>query len=159
MTRYNIKSIIDYDKNKFCGDKWLGRAIVVNPYQLRELTEKSFGKFIRDMRNYKGVSLRSLALQIGISAAYLSDIEHSNRLPPQNKNLLRKISDVLEMDDEQHEYLIFLSKISRFEDIEIYLKKVPVAQYALRIAEKKELNSMNKEWEIFVSRIELLKNE
>lgn len=132
---------------------------MVNPYQLSELTEKSFGKYIRDMRNDKGVSLRSLALRIGISAAYLSDIEHSNRLPPQNKNLIRKISDVLEMDDEQHEYLIFLSKISRFEDIEIYLKKVPVAQYALRIAEKKELNSMNKEWEIFVSRIELLKNE
>ena len=132
---------------------------MVNPYQLSELTEKNFGKYIRDIRNDKGISLRSLALQIGISAAYLSDIEHSNRLPPQNRNLIRKISDVLEMDDEQHKYLIFLSKISRFEDIEIYLKKVPIAQYALRIAEKKELYSMNKEWEIFVSRIELLNNK
>ena len=40
-----------------------------------EITEKSFGTFIREKREQMGLSVRALALKIDISAVYLSDIE------------------------------------------------------------------------------------
>lgn len=40
---------------------------------------RSFGYFVRTVRKLSGKSLRQVAREVGISAAFLSDIEHDRR--------------------------------------------------------------------------------
>lgn len=40
---------------------------------------KNYSKWLRSSRKVSGISLRDLAIQVGISAPYLSDIERGNR--------------------------------------------------------------------------------
>ena len=44
-------------------------------------TYKSFSKAFRERRKEEGVSLRDAATKIGVSAAYLSDVELGRRNP------------------------------------------------------------------------------
>ncbi len=46
-----------------------------------ELAEALVGKSIREERRNKKISLRGFATKLGISPAYLSDIERGNRFP------------------------------------------------------------------------------
>ena len=48
------------------------------------IDEHTFGKFIRNLREEKNLTVRSFAKQIGCSAAYLSDIEKEIVMPQQN---------------------------------------------------------------------------
>ena len=41
---------------------------------------KTFGEAVRYLREAKGLSLRALAKQIGVSAPFLSDVEHDRRM-------------------------------------------------------------------------------
>ncbi len=45
----------------------------------------SFGGNLRDLREKKGISLRVLANKIGVSAAFLSDIELGRRFPSDDR--------------------------------------------------------------------------
>jgi len=47
-----------------------------------------FGHTLRTLRKAAGLSLRSLARQIGVSAAYLSQVEHGSAPPPTEARLL-----------------------------------------------------------------------
>jgi transcriptional regulator with XRE-family HTH domain len=45
----------------------------------------AFGSFLRQIREEKNISLRELAKKIGVSGAFLSDIELGRRLPSSDK--------------------------------------------------------------------------
>jgi transcriptional regulator with XRE-family HTH domain len=47
--------------------------------------QPAFGKFIREKRLEKGISLRKLAKELDVSASYLSQIELGFLLPPSEK--------------------------------------------------------------------------
>lgn len=51
------------------------------------------GDEIRRLRLKAGYTLRGLAVDVGVSAAHMSDIEHNRRRP--SEKLLRKIADKL----------------------------------------------------------------
>ena len=57
------------------------------------------GSFIRQSRSALGLSLRSLAQQLGVDAAYLSRIE-SGRVPP-SEQMLRKLATVLGRNEDE----------------------------------------------------------
>lgn len=60
--------------------------------QLRDINhydKYSFGRYIKQKREKHGISLRSLAAELKMTPAYLSDIENGNRHAPlYNKNYM-----------------------------------------------------------------------
>lgn len=55
------------------------------------MNEISFGSKLRQLREEKSISLRELAKRVGVSGAFLSDIELGRRFPASEKlNLIAK---------------------------------------------------------------------
>jgi transcriptional regulator with XRE-family HTH domain len=59
---------------------------------------KTFGERVRELREQKGMSLRELAKQLLVSAAFLSDIELGRRYP--SDKVLPKMASILEASVE-----------------------------------------------------------
>ena len=57
------------------------------------------GNRIRQIRNSKNKTMKSIADEIGISIAYLSDIEKGNRNG--SKDTIRKIADALDVEIDE----------------------------------------------------------
>jgi len=121
-----------------------------------EITEKSFGLFVREKREQLGLSVRALALQVEISAVYLSDIENFNRPAPRKPEVFDKLVSALRLTSDEQEFLRKVAIASRTEDIERYLKDNPRVCIALRMAKELPDDEINKEWEIFIQRLECL---
>ena len=126
-----------------------------------------FKEFISNKRKEKGLTLRKFATLIGISPAFLCDLESGNRSFPANSkkypDLLVNISNVLELNEKDHNTLIDLASKSMLEkdkvpvEVKEYLQNVPMAQQALRIAS--EAGATNEQWEEFIKAIEKRKDE
>lgn len=71
-----------------------GAAIVEAP-----AAEGSFGPMLRSLRNEKGYRLREFAKMVGISAAYLSQIERGEARPPREERV-RTIARALGEDPD-----------------------------------------------------------
>ena len=59
---------------------------------------KTLGDRIRELREQRGMSLRELAKQLHVSAAFLSDMELARRYP--SDNVLTKMASILEVSSE-----------------------------------------------------------
>ena len=57
-----------------------------------------FGKYLRSVRQAKGISIRQLAKEVDKTPTYLSDIENGHNKPPE-KELLDTIIQKLNLDD------------------------------------------------------------
>lgn len=57
------------------------------------VAEQRQGFALRDVRKYRGLSLRECAKTLGVSAPYLSDVEHGRRHIGENK--LERYMDLL----------------------------------------------------------------
>ncbi|MDH5525756.1 MAG: helix-turn-helix domain-containing protein [Nitrospirota bacterium] len=64
-----------------------------------EMAEGSFGPMLRSLRNSKGYRLREFAKMVGISAAYLSQIERGEARPPREERV-RTIARALGEDPD-----------------------------------------------------------
>lgn len=53
--------------------------------------EKTFGTYLKGRREALGMSIRGLAAELKVSAAYISDIEKGNRYAPSQEKLERLI--------------------------------------------------------------------
>ena len=61
------------------------------------IPKKPFGTVLREYREAAAISLGALARQLGVSAAYLSDVERGNR-PPLVQEKIVKAASVLDAD-------------------------------------------------------------
>jgi transcriptional regulator with XRE-family HTH domain len=61
---------------------------------------KTFGAFLKSLRQSRGMSLRQLASEIEVAPSYLSDIENDNRNAP-NKERLDNIIEKLKLSEEE----------------------------------------------------------
>ena len=67
------------------------------------MIESSFGQRIHELRDKADLSLRGLAMRIGISAPFLSDMELGRRFP--SEEILAKLADALDVSpDELKQY-------------------------------------------------------
>lgn len=57
-----------------------------------------FGKYLRSVRQAKGISIRQLAKEVDKTPTYLSDIENGHNKPPE-KELLETIIQKLNLDN------------------------------------------------------------
>ena len=118
--------------------------------------KKTFGTCIRMQREENELSVRQAALKIGISAAYLSDIEKGKRYAPVSKKSIGKtykILKVLNVPEDQTKYAIdmaFASHGCRRELID-YLSICEKARKFIRLAMELKLSS--DEWDSFIEQL------
>ncbi len=60
-----------------------------------------FGELFRAARRERGVTLRQIKEVVGNVPSYWSEVETGRRLPPNDEDLLRKISRFLGIDEEK----------------------------------------------------------
>ena len=104
--------------------------------------EKTFGNYLKKRRESLGMSIRGLAAELKVSAAYISDIEKGNRYAPSQEKLERLI-EVLQIPEDDRLAFNDLASATHgfsYEDINPYLGREPHARVALRKAEKMGLS-------------------
>lgn len=100
----------------------------------------TFGEFIKEKRQNKGITLRAFADMIDIAPAYMSDIEKSKRNAP-TQEILEKMVKVLELSNDEANELFDLAASSKnaiAQDLKEYVSDNQSVRVALRKA--KDLN-------------------
>lgn len=101
---------------------------------------QTFGSFMRQKREEKGITVRGLATMLGITPAYVSDLEKGNRAAPRRnspKDLLERICQILmSTDEDRHRYydLAAESRDGQYDELNDYLHQHANARLALRVA-------------------------
>lgn len=107
-----------------------------------KMEKKEFGTYVKKRRDDLGKTLRSFAAEIGISPAYLSDIENGNRRAPEK--FLEKFAQALQIvdPDELHAFydLAGVSQGGQHADINSYMDDKPHARIAMRTAIDQDLS-------------------
>lgn len=116
-------------------------------------SNNSFGEYVKARREGLGISLRSLAADIGIAPAYLSDIEKGNR-PAPSKHLDKFISSLkIPAEELSHFYdLVGDDRKSISPDISDYVYNNEIARVALRKA--RDNNISPAQWQKFIDSID-----
>ena len=127
--------------------------------QRNEMTEETFGSFIKERRERAQMSIRALANLIGTSAVYLRDIEIFNRPAPRNQDVLEKLASVLGLNEGERQFMNRAALASRGEDIGDYLKDNPRVCLALRMAQELSDSEVDEEWETFIKRLKELNEQ
>ena len=98
---------------------------------------ETFGLFIRKRRIKKDIGQRELANMINVAPSYLNDIEKNKRTAPK-KDLIKKISNILEIDLKLLYDLAGSSKNKIAPDIEEYILENPnITSFLRSIKENK----------------------
>lgn len=107
-----------------------------------------FGEFVKEKRLERKISLRKLAEELGIVAAYMSDIEKGRRYPP-DKDKIYKIAEVLSMNDDERDTLFDYAAKSKANtvspDISDYVMGVNNLRVALRKA--RDIKAGEEDWQ------------
>lgn len=121
-----------------------------------------FKDYLSLKRLERKLTIRKFASIIGISPAFLCDLESGSRSFPANSkkypDLLEKIIIGLSLKDEEKEIMIQLAHESMLEkdkispEVKEYLQGVPRAQEALRKAA--EFGATDEAWEAFIKSLE-----
>lgn len=99
-----------------------------------------FGTFVRNRRLELGISVRDFAESLGLSPAYISDIERGNRMAPVEH--LEQIATILKLEEGDMEFFIDLSGCSHsnWPEINEYLAKNKSAREFVRLARDKGMS-------------------
>jgi len=113
--------------------------------------EFSFGKFITKRRKELGMSLRQMALSLGMSAVYLSDIEHGARKP--SEKYMDNFVMCLHITETELNDFYTMANVSkgRYFEFKDYLDENYYARTFLRLAKEKELS--DDEWQNIINQI------
>lgn len=112
----------------------------------------TFGQYIKEKRESLGKSLRSVAADIGMAPAYLSDVEKGNRWPP--VKYLEKMIEVLQIPQSELNMFYDLAGDIRegsYPDLTDYIGKTDIARVALRTA--RDHNIPDEQWQAFIDTI------
>ena len=110
------------------------------------MEEISFGLYLSSLRLRRRLTLRDTAARIGISAAYLNDIEKGRRYPF-SADRIEKFALLTECSEEERRRLYDLAGHDRgtvSEDVGEYLRDNSYLVAALRTAKK--LNADESDW-------------
>lgn len=116
--------------------------------------EQTFGAFVRQKRMAQGISLRGLAMRLGLSPVYMSNIETDRKPAPTQENL-DKLAEELHLSKADWELFLDLAAASQKmkvpADLPEYIMERDIVRAALRTA--KEVDATDEEWQEFIDRI------
>ena len=114
----------------------------------------TFGTYIKDRRQYLGLSARELAIKADISAMYICDIEKHRRLAPTDE-VLERLASALDVSSAEERAVFYdlaaKSKNTVSLDLPDYIMEKDIVRAALRTA--KECDATDEEWEEVIARI------
>ena len=120
-----------------------------------------FGIALNEYRLKKGLSLSEMSTTLDISHVYLRNIELGKKSPP-GDNLLIKISQVLQLNNQEKELFFDLAALTKEAnnprnyylpaDISLYLSSIPDATRLIRKAN--ELNLESDYWRKLIKQLE-----
>ncbi len=112
-----------------------------------------FGQFITEQRIKSSMKCQDLAQKVGISTAYLSQLEHGIRFNPE-PTLLLKIAKALDLTTEEATILFDQYADSSGQippDITTYLVGNKTVQQAIRQA--RDANATEEDWKYFIEQL------
>ena len=107
----------------------------------KNISNNSFGGYVREKRILHNIGQRELAEKVGIAASYLNDIEKNKRSAPKI-NIIKKISLILKIDIDLLNDLAGKSKNSLAPDIIDYIEKNPNVISLIRTAKNNNLGKI-----------------
>lgn len=113
----------------------------------------SFGELLAKKREARNTTLRELARQLEVSAAFLSDVEN-NRKPPLTADRIEKAANILHLSSDEKTQLYNLAGKQRNivpPDLPDYIIERDYVSAALRTA--RDLDAGEEEWQRFVEDI------
>ena len=124
-------------------------------------SQNLFGNALNEYRLKKGLSLREMSTTLDISHVYLRNIELGRKSPP-GDNLLIKISQVLQLNNQEKALFFDLAALTKEvrnpknhylpADISSYLSSMPSATRLIRKAN--ELNLKSDFWRMLIQQLE-----
>jgi ribosome-binding protein aMBF1 (putative translation factor) len=90
------------------------RSHVSELYELKSGTHnKSFGEYLRELRESRGYTQKELALELGLGQAYLSKLEHGSKYP--TPEVLEKLATSLGIPEERLVHLQSKDLVNKFK--------------------------------------------
>lgn len=117
-------------------------------------TNVSFGRYLTQKREERRITLRNMATMLGVSAPYLSDVEHDRRNPLEMQKL-KSAMKILELSEADQEELLDLAGRGRntvAPDLPEYIMERSYVSSALRRA--RDMGASEEEWLQFVEQLE-----
>jgi transcriptional regulator with XRE-family HTH domain len=99
------------------------------------MTEQSFGKKVRQLRQRASIGLRELAALVQKSPGYLSDIENGKVRPP-SEDVIVRIAEALGQDPR--DLLLVAKRVG--QDVSSYMAEQPRAFDFLRMAKDQQFD-------------------
>lgn len=110
----------------------------------------SFAEFLKAKREERDVTLRELARKMGVSAAFISDVENG-RGSPLKAERLEQVATILNLTNEERSFMYDLAGKQRnavAPDLPMYIMGKEYVCTALRTA--RDLNADEADWQKFV---------
>lgn len=123
------------------------------------MEKQDFGSFLSSARRHAGLSLRTAAKRLGITAAYLSDVENGRRRAF-DISRLRTFVGIAGLNEEEASLLFDLAGKSRGEvspDISEYLTDNLYICTALRTA--RTLRATQDDWQRMLEQLKQTRND
>ncbi len=119
--------------------------------------KQTFGEFIKKERLDRMIKLNVFAKTVGISSVYQSYIESGKR-PAPSKPILKKMAEVLNLNDREIQTMNTLASLSRAKDslpenLDSYILERPYITETLLTAKKND--TPEAEWVKFKNKIDL----
>ena len=111
---------------------------------------ENFGEYLATKRESRDLTLREMARKLGVSAAFLSDVE-KNRTAPLTKDRLDTVVEILHLDNDEKTTMYDLVGKQRntvAPDLPDYIMNRDYVAVALRTA--RDMNAGEAEWQRFV---------
>lgn len=116
-----------------------------------------FGEFIAEKRKSRGLTLRGLAVELGIVPAYMSDIEKGHRYPP-DKDKLYELSRILCLSEDETNTMFDLAAGEKENTVSPDLPEYIMGNEQVRVALRMARDS-DKSIEIWQKVIEMLEEQ
>lgn len=114
---------------------------------------KNFGDFLSSKRKEHNLTLRKMADLLGISAAFLTDVEKDRR-NPFDQDKLERISEIFHLSEDECSQMMDLVGKKRDSvppDVQSYVKPRAYVSAALRTA--RDLDASEEDWQKFVDEL------
>jgi transcriptional regulator with XRE-family HTH domain len=119
------------------------------------MEQQTFGKFLRQKRLEKKITLRGFAALLPVAPVYICDIEKDRKAAPSAVRLQR-IAEILLFSQQEIDEMHDLAAMSQSRpvvsnDLPEYIMENEIVRIALRTA--KDANATDKEWEEFIKKL------
>lgn len=121
--------------------------------KVKIMTYANFGEFISKKRVEKKITLRKMADMLGVSPAFLTDVEKDRRNPFDMEKLIQ-LAEILGLTPEENSQMLDLAGKKRnavAPDLPEYIMERDYVSAALRTA--RDLDAGEEEWNQFVEEL------